>query len=172
MKSFIRNTPIQGITLFQSDFHFNQTMSHMSTFTHARAIPWQNSSTFSMSGTNYSLLWLLYLLSTATFTEANARVFDVYRTSDWKTNGIIKYQGASANTFGSSINLGTGIFTAPEKGVYRFTFTGQFYTPSGNSKKLLNSSRCSQLRTGTCAMGGKKGAGEFYCNQGAFDADI
>ena len=84
-----------------------------------------------MSGTNYSLLWLLYLLSTATFTEANARVFDVYRTSDWKTNGIIKYQGASANTFGSSINLGTGIFTAPEKGVYRFTFMGRLYTPHG-----------------------------------------
>merc|ERR1711879_885556 len=63
--------------------------------------------------------------------ELQNKAFDVYRTSNWNTNGIITYQGTGTNTFGSSINLGTGKFTAPEKGVYRFTFTGSFYVPSG-----------------------------------------
>merc|ERR1712117_865863 len=59
--------------------------------------------------------------------------FDVYRTSNLNTNGIITYDGTETNTLGSSINLGTGKFTAPEKGVYRFTFTGLVYTPFGKN---------------------------------------
>merc|ERR1711879_1048032 len=63
--------------------------------------------------------------------------FDVYRTSEWKSNGIITYQGTGMNTFGTAINLWTGTFTAPEKGVYRFTFMGNFLSPSGQDGEGL-----------------------------------
>ena len=85
----------------------------------------------------------------------------MYRTSDWKSDGIIKYQATATNQFGSeisirnthidclinlipillsgAISLTSGKFTATEGGIYRFTFTSRFRTPSGKSEKLLHS---------------------------------
>merc|ERR1712012_1090434 len=64
--------------------------------------------------------------------ELKGLAFDVYRTSSWKSNGIITYDGVATNTFGRAIKTWNGKFTAPERGVYRFTFMGLFRTDSSS----------------------------------------
>jgi len=64
--------------------------------------------------------------------ELKGAAFDVFRTEDWKSDGIVTYTRSEVNTFGGAMNLGTGKFRAPDSGIYRFTFTARFYTPSGN----------------------------------------
>merc|ERR1711879_564818 len=63
--------------------------------------------------------------------ELKGLAFDAYRTSSVKSNGIITYDGVATNTFGRAIKTWNGKFTAPEKGVYRFTFTGLVYNNEG-----------------------------------------
>merc|ERR1712117_650583 len=66
--------------------------------------------------------------------ELKSLYFDVYRSSNWYTNlAIITYEGTETSSVGSAINLSSGKFTAPEKGVYRFTFNGNVVNPSGKS---------------------------------------
>ena len=57
------------------------------------------------------------------------KAFSVYRTNDWASDGTITYDDVDLDTTVGWMDHSTGIFVAPEKGVYRFTFTGNVYCP-------------------------------------------
>ena len=54
--------------------------------------------------------------------NSNGQVFDCYRTEDWTTEGIITFNGCSADT--TTIHPWKGTFTVQDSGIYRFTFEG------------------------------------------------
>ena len=63
------------------------------------------------------------------YIRGGPKAFSVYRKHDWKSDGTIKYDGIAVDTTVGWIDHSTGEFVAPEKGVYRFTFTGNVFCP-------------------------------------------
>ncbi|XP_057374181.1 uncharacterized protein LOC130695083 [Daphnia carinata] len=56
--------------------------------------------------------------------------FNVYRNSSFNVqNAFIPFQAARLN-IGNAMNIGTGVFRAPEAGIYAFYFNGIKYKPS------------------------------------------
>jgi len=47
--------------------------------------------------------------------------FDAYRNEEYKSEGNLTYNGCNVNE-GDAMNITTGIFTAPRKGIYQLTF--------------------------------------------------
>ena len=45
----------------------------------------------------------------------------IFRTQEFKIEGNLTYNGCKVNK-GGAVNISTGIFTAPRKGIYQFTF--------------------------------------------------
>merc|ERR1711879_694588 len=64
-----------------------------------------NALTRSMSEKNNALTRSMTEKDNALRTELKNLAFDVYRTGDWRSNGIITYEGDQTNTFGNAINL-------------------------------------------------------------------
>ena len=58
------------------------------------------------------------------------KAFSVYRTNDWASDGTVTYDGVDLDTTVGCIDLSSGEFVAPNKGLYRFTFTGNVNCPS------------------------------------------
>ena len=57
------------------------------------------------------------------------KAFSVYRTSVLARDGTVTYDGVDLDTTVGCIDPSSGEFVAPDKGVYRFTFTGNYYCP-------------------------------------------
>jgi len=62
--------------------------------------------------------------------------FFVQRNRPWSTEGAIPFQIEKLN-IGGAIDASTGIFTAPQDGVYRFAFSGMMKSGMGRLYVLL-----------------------------------
>ena len=88
-------------------------------------VRYSDQSTFSVGAYNNQVA-----KSQVTPSQGGAKVFSVYRTSDWNDDGTVTYDGVNVDTTGGFIEQATGHFVVPDTGVYRFTFNGLIICPA------------------------------------------